>query len=132
MSDYQVAVFPVTEDGKLVLVKTRDGDYWIFPKGRRERGRKDYEVAEDEAFEEAGLLGRISRDWERFPVNSKKASHLKIYPMRVKKVLSNWPERRERERLVVSFDQAETLLSKDLREILKAMRKQVREGTFVG
>ena len=125
MSDYQVAVFPVTEDGKLVLVSTRDGDYWIFPKGRRERGRKDCDVAGEEAFEEAGVLGLISDDWERFPVNSKKASHLKIYPMRVNEVLSDWPERKQRERVVVSFERAETLLSKDLRAILKAMRKQV-------
>ena len=124
MDNYQIGVFPYTEDGKVVLIKTRDGDYWIFPKGHVEKGRKDRAVAEDEAFEEAGILGKIESDSLCFKTMCSKSKQLCLYPMRVKKVLSKWPERDERERVIVSVAKAEKLLEKDLREVLKNMAKK--------
>jgi len=124
MDNYQVGAFPYTEDGKVVLIKTRDGDYWIFPKGHVEKGRKDYAVAEDEAFEEAGILGKIEPHSICFETVSSKSKRLCIYPMRVKKVLSKWPESKERERVILSVSKAEKLLQKDLREVLKRMAKK--------
>jgi 8-oxo-dGTP pyrophosphatase MutT (NUDIX family) len=124
MDSYHVGVFPITEDGKIVLVTSRHSHYWIFPKGHREKGRSDRAVAEDEAFEEAGLLGKLSSDSIRFKVESNKSKELCLYPMRVKKILSKWPERNERERVIVSVAKAEKLLEKDLRAALKRMVKK--------
>ncbi|MFQ3224675.1 MAG: 8-oxo-dGTP pyrophosphatase MutT (NUDIX family) [Lentimonas sp.] len=124
MDNYQVGVFPYTEDGKIVLIKTRDGNYWIFPKGHVEKGRKDHAVAEEEAFEEAGILGKIDPHSLCFKTICSKSKQLCLYPMRVKKVLNKWPESKERERVIVSVAKAEKLLEKDLRDVLKSMAKK--------
>ena len=121
MFDYQIGVFPVTQEGKVVLVTSRSGEYWIFPKGRRECDVEDYVVAGDEAYEEAGVLGKVWHDFKVFDVNSSKAPRLHVYPMQVEEVLQCWPEGDERERAIVSYKKAAKLLKKDLRAILHAM-----------
>lgn len=120
---YQVGVFPVTDDGKVVLVRTRSGEYWIFPKGKTEKGRSNRAVARDEAFEEAGLTGVLKRDYNEFEVDSKHTGKLRLFHMKVKKFWKNYPEYKERERVIVSFDKAEKLLQKDLRAALRKMKK---------
>ena len=44
---------------EFLLVRTRDGDRWTFPKGGCERGETLAEAAAREAVEEAGAAGRI-------------------------------------------------------------------------
>ena len=119
---YQVGVFPVTEDGRVVLVTTRKSDYWIFPKGRTEKGRSDRAVARDEAHEEAGLTGSMKQDYHEFKVFSRGAKTLRLFPMKVKHISKRYPESKERKRVIVSFDEAEKLLQKDLRVALKKLR----------
>ncbi|NQY32983.1 MAG: NUDIX domain-containing protein [Coraliomargarita sp.] len=123
MNGYQVGVFPITDDGKVVLVTTRDGDYWILPKGNTEKGRSDRAMARQEAYEEAGIEGVMKRDYLEFRTLGK-VKKLRIYPMKVKKLLKNYPERKERERVAVSFDMAERMVEKDLRVIIRKLRKK--------
>lgn len=124
MAAYQVGVFPVTEDGKLVLVTTRGGGFWIFPKGNTEKGRSDRAMAREEAYEEAGLEGVMKRDYLEFRTIGN-VKRLRLYPMRVNRVRKSYPEKKERARVVVSFDKAEKLVEKDLREVIRKMRKQL-------
>jgi 8-oxo-dGTP pyrophosphatase MutT (NUDIX family) len=51
----------VRADGDLefLLVRTRTGACWTFPKGGRERGETLAEAAAREAVEEAGAAGRV-------------------------------------------------------------------------
>ena len=121
--DYQVGVFPVTEDGQVVLVTTRGGDYWIFPKGRTEKGRSDRAVARDEAFEEAGLVGELKQDFLEFKAYSRRAKKLRLFPMKVKEIKKRYPECKERKRVIVSFEKAEKLVQKDLRVVIRKFRK---------
>jgi len=44
---------------EFLLVRTRSGKRWIFPKGSAERGLSHAQAAALEAFEEAGVHGRI-------------------------------------------------------------------------
>jgi 8-oxo-dGTP pyrophosphatase MutT (NUDIX family) len=44
---------------EVLLVRTRDGERWTFPKGGCERGETLAEAAAREAVEEAGAAGRI-------------------------------------------------------------------------
>ncbi|MDF3129041.1 NUDIX domain-containing protein [Kiritimatiellaeota bacterium B1221] len=125
MSEYQVGAFPVTSGGKVVLIQNKDRSYWIFPKGHCEKGKKDRDVVEMEAFEEAGLIGRVEPEHRKFKVNSCKADYLHIYLMRVKKVKDRYPEQQERKRMEVSLKDAEKYLKKDLHEVLKEMSKHV-------
>ncbi|HAV13327.1 MAG TPA: NUDIX hydrolase [Opitutae bacterium] len=124
-SDYQVGVFPVTKDGKVVLVTTRGSRYWIFPKGKTEKGRCDREVAREEAYEEAGLEGKLKRKYYEFDSLSSHAKKLRLFPMKVKHVKDDYPEAGERERIIVSIKKAEELVQEDLLVVLKTLQKVV-------
>ena len=47
---------------EVMLITSRDTGRWIVPKGWPMRGKPDDEAAAQEAFEEAGVEGEISRD----------------------------------------------------------------------
>jgi 8-oxo-dGTP pyrophosphatase MutT (NUDIX family) len=50
------------DDGavELLLVKTKGGKRWTFPKGHIERGERPWEAAAREALEEAGVEGEVA------------------------------------------------------------------------
>lgn len=125
MCDYQVGVFPVTKSGKLVLVTTRSSGFWIFPKGKVEPGRSDRSVARDEAYEEAGLVGTLQHACNKFKTPLGKADWLHLYLMQVEELLEQYPEKGQRERVVVSFARAEKMVQKDLREVIRTLRMKV-------
>ena len=81
-------------------------------------------MAGEEAFEEAGIEGEIIRNYESFKTPLSKAKRLHLYPMNVTKIFDKYPEHKERKRKIVSYDTAEKLLSKDLRAILRKMKKR--------
>ncbi len=91
MENYQVGVFAITDtnEPKVALVTTRSGSRWTFPKGCVEVGRCDRQVAEEEAYEEAGLIGdvqllyqelRFDRDPLRSPRNCEHFRQLPLPP----------------------------------------------------
>lgn len=82
------------------MLTTRETDRWIIPKGWPMKGRKPGEVASQEAYEEAGLVGRTVGKW---PVGKfhyekqfgKKAfiCEVRVFLFRVEEQLDDWPER---------------------------------------
>ena len=93
---------------RFVIVTSRKRpSAWIFPKGRIEIELNDREVAINEAFEEAGVIGRISGNAVKVRVVKKKGTVLyKLYPLRISRVCSKWPERRIRRRRFVKSKKA--------------------------
>ena len=97
----------IASDGapRVVLVTSRDTRRWVLPKGWIEPGEAPHQSAKREAFEEAGLVGEADPD----PIGSysyekRKASGLLlrcdvlVFRFRVDRLLSDWPERHQRER----------------------------------
>jgi 8-oxo-dGTP pyrophosphatase MutT (NUDIX family) len=85
---------------EVLLITSSDGKRWGIPKGLIEPGMTPAESAANEAFEEAGVLGRVLeqaigsfayRKWGG-------RCEVKVFPMRVKDELNEWPESRERRR----------------------------------
>ena len=123
-SDYQVGVFAYTGSGKVVLVTSRKGESWILPKGNRAKKRSDRLQAKREAFEEAGLQGVLN--CKHYDFNSfEKSKNLRIYTMRVKTILNDFPEKSERSRIVTTFDRAEKMVKQEYLEIIQELRKRV-------
>jgi 8-oxo-dGTP pyrophosphatase MutT (NUDIX family) len=95
----QVAALAVRA-GQLCLVTSSGGKRWVVPKGRLGHGRTLRQVALQEAWEEAGLVGILSRE----PVGAyvyRKAGglyHVTVYLMEVTGTASAWPECRRRQR----------------------------------
>ncbi|MGE5503940.1 MAG: NUDIX hydrolase [Actinomycetota bacterium] len=103
------------EDGHpmVVLVTSRETKRWILPKGQPEARRKPFEVAAQEAYEEAGLVGAVSTkpfaevaSYKRLKDGREVPTRLTIYLMQVDKQLDEWPEMHQRERRWVAPGEA--------------------------
>lgn len=105
----QTAALPwrCTSDGKveILLITGRTSGNWLVPKGWPMRGKSMAEAAAQEAFEEAGVEGRIEAD----PIG--RFDHVKqhgvlgpvevsvlLHPLEVERELPEWPEHNERTR----------------------------------
>jgi 8-oxo-dGTP pyrophosphatase MutT (NUDIX family) len=103
----QYAALPYRAKSKseleVMLITSRDTRQWIIPKGWPKHGLSPHDTAAEEAFEEAGVAGKIT---ER-PIGS--YSYIKVmkqggttrcsvrvFALRVTRQHKKWPEKRER------------------------------------
>ena len=122
--DYQVGVFAFTDNEELVLVTGRKSEQWILPKGNTAKRRSDREQAREEAYEEAGVQGNMEWRYFEFDIHGK-VNKLRIYPMKITKMLNDFPEKDERKRMVTTFDEAERITKGNYSEIIRELRKQI-------
>jgi 8-oxo-dGTP pyrophosphatase MutT (NUDIX family) len=119
----QAAALPVRE-GKICLVTSRNKSRWVIPKGCLEAGKSEIEIAVQEAWEEAGLSGRVSeaslgsyryRKWGDELI-------VAVYLLEVSEIATDWPERETRERVWLEPDEAvELLAEEELRAIVRGV-----------
>jgi 8-oxo-dGTP pyrophosphatase MutT (NUDIX family) len=112
----QVAAIPIlvddTGERRVMLMTSRETRRWVIPKGWPIKGLKPHKAAEREAFEEAGLLGNISKkaigsyEYLKRLGNASEPCDVKVYLMSVKAQATNWPEKGEREIEPVSLHEA--------------------------
>ena len=94
------------KDGKvqICLVTSRRSKRWIVPKGWPMNGETPMDAAATEAYEEAGVRGKVHQRPAGVFSYYKNISKDElpclaiVYPLQVKKVLKHWPERKERKR----------------------------------
>lgn len=104
----QYAALPYRLNGgaqpEVMLVTSRETRRWIIPKGWPQKGKTPHRSAAREAFEEAGVVGAVSKD----PIGSfsyrKRLSkgrvvecEVRVFALEVKRQRKAWPEQRERE-----------------------------------
>ncbi|MFN3945110.1 MAG: NUDIX hydrolase [Allosphingosinicella sp.] len=105
----QVGALPWRRSGEggleVLLVTSRGTGQWILPKGWPEPGRGPAETAAREAYEEAGVSGRIDpREMGRFLHLKSRIARpslrcmIAVHPLAVERELADWPERAERRR----------------------------------
>jgi 8-oxo-dGTP pyrophosphatase MutT (NUDIX family) len=109
-------------DGLVCLVTSKGGRRWVIPKGLIDPGRTAREAALAEAWEEAGIVGILSRDpagtyhYEKYGLDH----HVTVFVMRVTEEKADWPERPDRRREWVSPEVAVTRVAEpSLRDILR-------------
>ena len=106
---------------EILLITNHTGKHYVIPKGVIEPTMTAAASAAKEAFEEAGILG-IPATKPFGEYNYKKwggRCRVQVYPMKVREVLEQWPERKERDRKWVSAEEAITLLKhKKLRPLI--------------
>lgn len=116
----QVAAVPfrLTSDGEMqvMLITSRSTKRFIVPKGWTMKGKKGCEAAKVEAFEEAGVSGRMIaepvgryRYWKRL---SKRfvLVDVTVYLLSVEDEHANWNEDDARQRTWLSLPAAATLI----------------------
>jgi 8-oxo-dGTP pyrophosphatase MutT (NUDIX family) len=113
---HQVAALPIRKRrGKVevLLITSRETKRWVIPKGWPMVGLKDYNAAKQEAYEEAGIGGRIGTKsighydyMKRTKSGVEKHCRVEIYPLKVFNLKRNWPEKTERTRSWFSVEAA--------------------------
>lgn len=107
-------------DGRVqvLLVTSRGTGRWIIPKGWPMDGETPAGAAATEAFEEAGVEGKVSNiclGIYSYTKNIPKGDNLPIvvavFPFKVKRVLKNFPEAGERKRKWFSLKKAAAVIS---------------------
>jgi 8-oxo-dGTP pyrophosphatase MutT (NUDIX family) len=104
----QFAALPwrISEGGtrQVMLLTSRETRRWVIPKGWPMKKRKPAEVASQEAYEEAGLIGRIvgkqpfaSFHYGKLAGKETILCEVQVYLLRVEQQLDVWPEKTERE-----------------------------------
>jgi 8-oxo-dGTP pyrophosphatase MutT (NUDIX family) len=109
------------KDGQVCLITSRSGRRWIIPKGMMEVGKTAAEIALQEAWEEAGLVGALGNPVGTYQYEKYGGTCLvTVFTMQVVEVREHWPEAGERRRVWVSADEAIELIEEEgLREILR-------------
>jgi 8-oxo-dGTP pyrophosphatase MutT (NUDIX family) len=103
----QVGVLPVARlpggDPHVYLVTSRETRRWVIPKGWPMKGLKAHEAGAREAYEEAGLLGRVGkRALGQFAYDKRLKGDrvitclVQVFPLAVRKQVKNWPEKSQR------------------------------------
>jgi 8-oxo-dGTP pyrophosphatase MutT (NUDIX family) len=119
----QAAAIPLL-NGMVCMVTSRSGRRWVLPKGRIEVKQSPAEAAEAEAWEEAGVLGRLaggsvgSYEYEKFGVTHT----VQVFVLHVAAVHTHWPERHQRSREWVTPEEALNRIEEpDLRAVVAAV-----------
>ncbi len=122
----------------VMLVTSRETKRWVIPKGWPEKGLKPYQVAETEAFEEAGLKGSVAKTpiaaFEYVKVMDAKQSVaclVDVFPMKVQDVLERWPEQTQRQRAWMRPAEAAAAVGeKGLKRLLLAFAANPDQADF--
>lgn len=126
------------EDGmiRVVLITSRGTGRWVLPKGHAEKHLSGPELAAKEAFEEAGVIGRVGKT----PLGSyhyakllapgvARDSLVQVFPLAVSVILESWPEQEQRERRWFTLAQAAMLVDEPA---LMAMLLRLAAAGFEG
>lgn len=119
---------------EILVVTTRETRRWIVPKGWPIKGLRPPKAAAREAFEEAGVTGRIGAkpvgtftyDKALDEAGRLATCEVTVFPLRVERQDDEWPERSERETQWVSPSVAAELVTEpDLKRLVAAFAKRV-------
>ena len=117
---------------EILLVTSRESKRWIIPKGWPIKGLRPAKSAAREAFEEAGVNGRIGMKsigfftYDKMLDDSCIGCEVRVFPLLVKQQSDTWPEIKERAAQWVAPDKALALIKdSELKLLVAAFVKRV-------
>jgi 8-oxo-dGTP pyrophosphatase MutT (NUDIX family) len=131
----QYAALPYRTSGKseleVMLVTSRGTRRWIIPKGWPKSGLPPHRTAAEEAFEEAGVAGKVSKRpigsyaYDKLLNNgSTIRCNVQVFALRVTRQHKKWPEKRERQSEWYTPTEAARLVREPyLRKIIRSLSK---------
>jgi 8-oxo-dGTP pyrophosphatase MutT (NUDIX family) len=110
-----------------MLLTSRETRRWVIPKGWPMKGKNPREVAAQEAYEEAGLIGRIVGKrpigvfhYEKRLPGEQFICEVRVFLFRVEQQLKKWPEKGQRKTDWFDLDTAANLVEEGwLAEIMR-------------
>lgn len=129
---YQVAAIPIkrTPSGalRIMLVTSRDTGRWVVPKGWPWRKLKDHDAAAGEAWEEAGIKGKVATKsvgtftYDKRRKNKFRPLRVNVYVLEVHEEADSWPEVDQRQRRwFTPKAAAEAVAEEELKVLLLAL-----------
>ena len=122
---YRLAKTKKKKTIEVLLITTRDTGPLVTPKGWPMANKAPHEVAEKEAFEEAGIKGKVSdkpvgnfRYLKRLDDGTSVTCIVEIFPLRVRKAKARFPERDERVRKWASPEEAAEMVDESELKLL--------------
>lgn len=131
----QYAALPYRKSGKsgleIMLVTSRGTGRWIIPKGWPKGGKSPNKSAADEAFEEAGVIGKIGQS----PIGTYSYDKtmegddpvpcsVHVFALEVTREHENWPEKSERQVQWYTPEQAARIVDEsELRRLIRSFAK---------
>ncbi|MBS9478422.1 NUDIX hydrolase [Ancylobacter radicis] len=143
----QVAALPyrVSPEGQLqiLVVTSRETRRAVIPKGWPMKNHKDWKSAQIEAWQEAGIVGEVSRKklgqyryWKRLESNFALVK-VSVYPLAVHRQMEDFPERGDRLHVWMAPEDAALIIDEtDLGALISAFaqsgewRKNVASSTI--
>jgi len=125
----QVGALCLDPSGRVLLITSRDTGRWVIPKGWTMPGRTDAEAALREAWEEAGVEGRIARApigryrYDKVLRNGKaRRVAVQVFLAAVDRLTEDWPEASQRSRQWFAPGEAAGLVAEpELQRLLRAL-----------
>jgi 8-oxo-dGTP pyrophosphatase MutT (NUDIX family) len=122
---------------EVMLVTSRETRRWIIPKGWPHMGKAPHRSAAREAFEEAGVVGAVSRQSvgsfsyeKRLKKGGVVACEVLVFALEVKRQSKEWPEKRERKvRWLSAKVAAKTVQDRELGKIIRRLARRSRPRT---
>ncbi|MCS6851834.1 MAG: NUDIX hydrolase [Gemmataceae bacterium] len=116
----QAAAIPILS-GQVCLITSSSGRRWVVPKGCFEPGKTAADIALQEAWEEAGLIGVLRGEpighyhYEKLG----RRYHVTVFVLDVTEVADDWPEMKLRQRRWLSGERAIARIQEpDLRDLI--------------
>jgi uncharacterized protein len=111
---------------RIMLVTSRQTRRWIIPKGNVDDGMTPHAAAAQEAEEEAGVRGKVSRNalgsftYDKRIVGSIcVTATIDVFPLAVREVMDEWKESKWRRRRWFTLDEvADAIEEQELHEII--------------
>lgn len=115
---------------EILLITSRDTGRWVVPKGWPVNGRSPHGSAAVEAWEEAGVEGRVEAESlgtftypKLYPDADPQVCMVKVFSLRVEKLASHYPEYRQRRRKWFSAEKAARKVAEpELRALIRDFR----------
>jgi len=102
---------------EILLLTSRETRRWVIPKGWPMKGLSPHGAAACEAIEEAGVFGRVSKKpigefqyVKRLKNGAPLQCTVGVFPLKVAKQLTHWPEQKERTAHWFAPDEASELV----------------------
>jgi len=111
---------------EIMLVTSSHSGKWGIPKGGLEDDMTKKESAANEAFEEAGIIGKAKKklgEYEYVKGSTRRRQTVVVYSLKVSKVLADWDEGHRRERKWFSIEEATDKLHSRFKPFLKKIIK---------
>ena len=123
------------DKAEVLLVTGRRSGRWMIPKGWPVAGKSMADSAAQEAFEEAGIKGKVDpqpigifRHVKQHLLLGRLEVDIQVHAMAVKRELGNWPERGERTRKWFKVEEAaERVDSEELRTLIVQFGESLKQ-----